>query len=953
MKKGIIEVLVCLNIISPASSVIRCPKGIRRFGAYPDTNISDPAYFYDCSRTSYAVLTRCDSNEIYDTETESCIFYNSMSMNNNGQRFRRSPTNKWVGGLKETQLEPTVGRHVKLGSLYLGTNEEIQFDENLWSDANIEENATKIEAKSSKTNIKITQTRNDRINMFGVSLKLSVSVLFGLVPAFDKSASYLHERKKKAKSVSVTLSYESIKSVEFINQEMRTSLDFPNICRNINGKDNDGPTHVVTSIVRGFRAFLEIEQATKTNSCNIEHANTLFEQINKVKDLTPTSESETHDEGNVLPKRTKFTYSGDKDLIPSPKTFKEAINAYNTLGVIAKTSNKIIYYGLSPIDKYCGDITTPILQALALSHVQRLKDITDEMEEIEVKAKGLIALSPAVKYCHTLGQNLQTFIDKLNQFEIRWKKEVQTAIPQVRSGKATETKLILIIGKYDDPHNPFGQESVNLFLQHRQRELDTVESVIHVKSKGIVIEEDDGGNGNKCLFKYPYAIQYVLNVLPSSNITEEFIQRVNHSGIDKYNEDQSWFWKEYLISLAGAKLRSFLQLFETFDKKKPRCFMVSLKKVGVEKSAATIALYKNGGLIHRNFIPPVKVPPPLSVTVSHNEITFIISYDKTDNVTNLIKVHYIETLNQSKIEILENIRIFQIPDKKVNHTFTIGGLNSNTTYQLTVSAGSEFGYGPSSDAFFVRTNEFTAPTYFKVVNKTDTTLTLSWQAPKYGWEMAMTNLENGTMLYYKIIVYSKWNQKTGDIQMEVVVNGTNTTTLVKNLVSAEEYHVTIEAMSSRNVGSSYPNIVRKGTLESINATTRPATPEAPLIEQISQTHASIEWEKPSKVQGSDGYDGSDISYTLRYTLMDPKDDQATMKEIIIPLKQNQIILKELTEGSIYKISVKVKTSFGESAYSPPAIAETLVSEESYLDTLRKSLGINDVQDTIKSKQLIF
>ena len=46
MKDSVLPVLFCIMIVSATSSDIRCPTGVKRFGAFPGTNIQDASYFY-------------------------------------------------------------------------------------------------------------------------------------------------------------------------------------------------------------------------------------------------------------------------------------------------------------------------------------------------------------------------------------------------------------------------------------------------------------------------------------------------------------------------------------------------------------------------------------------------------------------------------------------------------------------------------------------------------------------------------------------------------------------------------------------------------------------------------------------------------------------------------------------------------------------------------------------
>jgi hypothetical protein len=264
---------------------------------------------------------------------------------------------------------------------------------------------------------------------------------------------------------------------------------------------------------------------------------------------------------------------------------------------------------------------------------------------------------------------------------------------------------------------------------------------------------------------------------------------VNKFGKDNYSsfeENKYWFWNESLISTAGKKHRGFLTLFETMEKRKESCFMIKLLKQDLQ-SAPAIVLYKNGQSVHKNYEPPSKLPKPDNVTVSIDNMTFIVKYKMKDNITNVLKIQYSEILKvDNTTKEVHNIKYFQLTKKSLDNLITLDRLNANAMYRIKVSAGSEFGYGPNSEEFTVITNSFTPPTNFRVTSKTHNSLTLAWEKPKYP-----ENSGNSTIDKYQVVVYIKGNHEMYDFPMIVEIKGTNKT--IDNLPDTEEYYITIEA----------------------------------------------------------------------------------------------------------------------------------------------------------------
>ena len=168
---------------------------------------------------------------------------------NQGSRHKRSTEGKNSNSdIGETKQEPGLGRTIQLGSLYYANEDRISLDESLWSDKTLKKKATIVLKPSSKTQLSITQSKTDKARIFGMGLRLKVSVLFGIT-VIDESAKMLQESRSKLNSVSITFSYEAINRVESISQDLRSRLDHPEICLDLIGKEN-GPTHVISSITR-------------------------------------------------------------------------------------------------------------------------------------------------------------------------------------------------------------------------------------------------------------------------------------------------------------------------------------------------------------------------------------------------------------------------------------------------------------------------------------------------------------------------------------------------------------------------------------------------------------------------------------------------------------------------------------------------------------------------------
>lgn len=245
MKEHHLELLFFVITFSPISCLIQCPNGVERFSAYPTIDTTDPAYYFECSTARYAHLKRCKSNKVFDRTTEMCQIDSLNPANIAKLRSKRDTSQE--SDFEVLKLEPSLGRPLKLGTLYYGKDETFNLQENLWNDKNLEVNSTKIDKPSSKTQLAITQTTKEVATLFGYDIVFNVKFLG--VCFLCGGVNSLTTKKTTNKFSRVTYSYEAVTTSETISQDLRTKLDHPDICIDIIGRTN-GPTHVVTTIIR-------------------------------------------------------------------------------------------------------------------------------------------------------------------------------------------------------------------------------------------------------------------------------------------------------------------------------------------------------------------------------------------------------------------------------------------------------------------------------------------------------------------------------------------------------------------------------------------------------------------------------------------------------------------------------------------------------------------------------
>lgn len=211
-----LELLIALIWITPSLSLVKCPKGIRSYSVYPD-EVNDPSYYYDCSKTRIAVLKRCKVGEFYDQEKSKCSEFpgwaqsrsiskksgaglssrqgqaqGNVNTANQGNKKPKAPSlaaitpaemNKFLTtrAISEHLKVPALGRPIRLGAMYYGDEDRIAYDENLWKDSTLKNNASVAETASSSFKISETNDILQKMNLFNIEGTVKLSLSGGMI----------------------------------------------------------------------------------------------------------------------------------------------------------------------------------------------------------------------------------------------------------------------------------------------------------------------------------------------------------------------------------------------------------------------------------------------------------------------------------------------------------------------------------------------------------------------------------------------------------------------------------------------------------------------------------------------------------------------------------------------------------------------------------------------------
>ena len=258
-----------------------------------------------------------------------------------------------------------------------------------------------------------------------------------------------------------------------------------------------------------------------------------------------------------------------------------------------------------------------------------------------MELNDLIERTPVRMYRQTIGKYLKKFLNKFMEYEIEWSEKLGTLLTKAKGSRESEGKVVQHLTKYKK--GPFAFNKMEVFLNNRRRELDTLELISNTNGTNIVVDQSSTADGNWCLFDHTYTIEYVTYVLPSIDIVEFYINGSKESPSHRYNERNMWFWDEQVVAQAGARQNFFLDFHEWNKKQKTDidkhgakkknedivCYLVRLspKKEDITKNLTSVIRVLDEGVdVIKDMWPRPKLTLPKTIEMSRKKIEFTLDF---------------------------------------------------------------------------------------------------------------------------------------------------------------------------------------------------------------------------------------------------------------------------------------------------------------------------------------
>ena len=323
MRLLLLSALLALTLAGEEGII--CSSWMSRFAA--DSALGENKYWECPGEGERAVLKTCPEGKVYKPKRGRC-------RKATDRLLKRANGEDTAKDLDLLELE-SLGSSQKLGDLYNARTSQFIPGSQLWPTATINEKKVTEDQRYSNLDVYQESDFNDRAYHLNVEASLSLGFLSGLITVTG-SASYLNDRKQSSDIARVTMSYKSTTRAETMPLTTPITNRYMDYCN----EDPNGPTHVVTSVLYGLRAFLRFDkQATSSESVE-KIGGELAVQINSIPGFKFTGKAWIDIEGKEVKSDDTLSvmYHGDT-TVSTPTSYLSAIQAFNEVQEAGLTGN--------------------------------------------------------------------------------------------------------------------------------------------------------------------------------------------------------------------------------------------------------------------------------------------------------------------------------------------------------------------------------------------------------------------------------------------------------------------------------------------------------------------------------------------------------------------------------------------------------------------------------------
>lgn len=705
----VLLIVTVLSLSTVADAVV-CPSGVKAFATLKKDE------YYKCQGEKDAVLMKCDEGSYFSKHLAQCVDPSEETL------LKRDADES---GAHE---RVALGEAVQVGALFDARKGHLYNGINLWSAQTLKDSVRTTDSTSQSLTTVVANRFRDKMDHFGLGVQLELDFLCGLIH-IKGSAEYLRDDRDTTTSYRMVMKGDLTDRTEQIN--VNTPIDHHKICDLVT--EHSGPTHVVIQLVRGQRSYFVFDKYVGHNYRSEDVKGELEAALNGIPFFTIKGKASFYTNGTRVSNidQLNVKYYGDALISQIPTQYPQAAVVFDETIRHGSRNTPIRYY-LQPITDFCtASLSTvvKITEDVVLSASSKIAILKEQLTRVN----GLLEMDPAIRY-DSIKSPLLKFKANLEKFRIDYQGKLADVLPKLKAGMVGEDKLNEVIRTYDD--SPFEESRAKSFLDKRSLEIETITYIIDsaMKDPSITLADIENARDNECIFKGQYSSAFVLKILPTYDIAQQFLDSRG-----TWSEKNAWYNDRRNVRLIGFERIKYLYFVENNKHEAERsiCFLMKLDQIETTQKLA-VSLYESGEQILDNLIlPEFKVRSLVCEEIDATSIKLRSAKSGNEFVTG--QQVLIEELTN---EGVSNDFSVVVPDEDL---LTIAGLSPYTQYRFRTRYDIQDGHSYSKTSDFTDicfTNPSSGPAAIASSEVTGDSVKVSWSKPailyKYFFDNTIT-----------------------------------------------------------------------------------------------------------------------------------------------------------------------------------------------------------------------
>ena len=356
----------------------------------------------------------------------------------------------------------STSRMPSLGELYISKSETLLTSVNLWHQSTLKNHTKIFDATYARTDLRIEESLIDRMKYMKIEAGLKLSFFGGLFTV-SGSMAYVKDTKLTENILQMGLHFWSTNKMRKMPSAIK--LDFPENCA------VEGATHFVSAVTYGLNAHLIFEKSYSSYKERAIFEGGLKAGVRSVPGASAagSSGSTLSREQHSLMRQASVKFYGDI-LLSSPTSFEDAIEIYQKLPGLARASDRIISYTLTPLKHVCSGNHRTLLKSISKTYIDKVTKIMDDFTHIEEKINTLAKSTFSSKF-DSYANIIETLRSNYINFKNEIREELAIMIPAIRSGENEAIQLANIFNKYSS--SKYSLPMLQAFFGTRKKETNS------------------------------------------------------------------------------------------------------------------------------------------------------------------------------------------------------------------------------------------------------------------------------------------------------------------------------------------------------------------------------------------------------------------------------------------------------------------------------------------------